>query len=384
MPTQHFAPRVARSCLLALLLAASFTGGARAQDDSCQYSGDGECDEPRYCHSGTDCTDCGNCAPPDDTCRYSGDGECDEPRFCDSGTDCTDCHTCSGGGGGGGGGSGGGSTGAHDSCYYANNNVCNEPSSPNSCSCGTDDTDCTDKLWYYFDRKITDQHPSDFFSRMPLSYSDSICEDSAAVDSMQCRVMAETTANGGQYSEWDAQLSGIVQQCCLGFRNAHYYVDTAGYGVWPNNCADGEEMTCSSECAHAVSHYLDSCSSLNAQVEQMAAQQRSNGWGMTIEQEIAELIADIRSFATTTCESSYADAQGAAQTNRNALLVPTNQAAAVADAVGSAQIRWSPSPSTSSNGCIRTLMSTGSSTGEWARARIIFYYRVSRHYCCDC
>jgi len=35
-------------------------------EDSCQYVGDGACDEPpeqTFCMEGTDCTDCGNCMP---------------------------------------------------------------------------------------------------------------------------------------------------------------------------------------------------------------------------------------------------------------------------------------------------------------------------------
>jgi hypothetical protein len=31
-----------------------------------------------------------------DTCRYAHDGECDEPQFCETGTDCSDCNTCGG------------------------------------------------------------------------------------------------------------------------------------------------------------------------------------------------------------------------------------------------------------------------------------------------
>eukprot|EP01050_Picozoa_sp_SAG11_P013833 SAG11_NODE_1647_length_4512_cov_6.823929_1_plen_191_part_10 len=31
-----------------------------------------------------------------DTCRYALDGECDEPRYCALGTDCTDCDYCGG------------------------------------------------------------------------------------------------------------------------------------------------------------------------------------------------------------------------------------------------------------------------------------------------
>ena len=35
---------------------------AWAQDDSCRYHSDGECDEPRYCAVGSDCSDCGSCS----------------------------------------------------------------------------------------------------------------------------------------------------------------------------------------------------------------------------------------------------------------------------------------------------------------------------------
>ena len=41
-------------------------------------------------------------AAADDSCQYARDGDCDEPRFCSVGTDCTDCHSCVAGPGGGG------------------------------------------------------------------------------------------------------------------------------------------------------------------------------------------------------------------------------------------------------------------------------------------
>ena len=36
--------------------------------------------------------------PQDDSCRYHDDGECDEPDYCASGTDCSDCDRCGGSG----------------------------------------------------------------------------------------------------------------------------------------------------------------------------------------------------------------------------------------------------------------------------------------------
>jgi hypothetical protein len=63
-------------------------GGGGGGNDSCRYAHDGECDEPNYCSSGTDCSDCHSCSSSssgDDSCRYSHDGECDVPQFCSRG-----------------------------------------------------------------------------------------------------------------------------------------------------------------------------------------------------------------------------------------------------------------------------------------------------------
>ena len=40
-----------------------------------------------------------SCTPSynSNTCRYAHDGECDEPRYCARGTDCSDCYTCGNG-----------------------------------------------------------------------------------------------------------------------------------------------------------------------------------------------------------------------------------------------------------------------------------------------
>ena len=77
---------------------------ARADDDSCQYAQDLECDDARYggtaaCDDGTDRTDCARLAAGtwDDSCEWANDNECDEPRFdqstgaCRDGTDAADC-----------------------------------------------------------------------------------------------------------------------------------------------------------------------------------------------------------------------------------------------------------------------------------------------------
>jgi hypothetical protein len=57
-------------------------------EDSCQYAGDGWCDEPSWCDYGTDQSDCyyyGN------DCAWAFDGQCDEPSLCFYGSDNYDC-----------------------------------------------------------------------------------------------------------------------------------------------------------------------------------------------------------------------------------------------------------------------------------------------------
>ena len=94
-----------RHFLTALFLTACLAPSlARADDDSCQYAQDLECDDIRFggtgaCDEGTDRTDCARLAAGtwDDTCEWANDDECDEPRFdrasgaCRDGTDATDC-----------------------------------------------------------------------------------------------------------------------------------------------------------------------------------------------------------------------------------------------------------------------------------------------------
>jgi C1A family cysteine protease len=104
----------------------------------------------RVCVGSADCNAAPPPAPPPtpppppapsggDSCPYANDGECDEPTYCQSGTDSTDCNAAptpaptlaptpapsapSGG----------------DSCPYANDGECDEPT---YCHSGTDSTDC--------------------------------------------------------------------------------------------------------------------------------------------------------------------------------------------------------------------------------------------------
>lgn len=44
--------------------------------------------------SSTECPSPPPAPPADDSCRYANDGECDEPQYCSTGTDCSDCQTC--------------------------------------------------------------------------------------------------------------------------------------------------------------------------------------------------------------------------------------------------------------------------------------------------
>ena len=74
-----------------------------SNEGTCEYTHDGECDEPDLCARGTDSADCGRSSGSGDSCRYANDGECDEPDLCARGTDSADC---------------GRSSGSGDSCRY--------------------------------------------------------------------------------------------------------------------------------------------------------------------------------------------------------------------------------------------------------------------------
>ena len=66
------------------------------------YDGDGWCDDGAYglylnCPEfDNDSGDCAAAGGTDDSCQYSNDGWWDEPMWCATGTDCTDCGTCTG------------------------------------------------------------------------------------------------------------------------------------------------------------------------------------------------------------------------------------------------------------------------------------------------
>jgi len=129
---------------------------ALAQDNSCRWANDGECDEARYggtgaCPSGTDANDCRaearahdrlwTAVPPeirarlgDDSCRWANDLECDDARFggtgaCPDGTDASDCRAMA--------------IGGDNTCRWANDGECDEPGiGTGLCVSGTDTNDC--------------------------------------------------------------------------------------------------------------------------------------------------------------------------------------------------------------------------------------------------
>ncbi|WP_461473164.1 trypsin-like serine peptidase, partial [Pararhodobacter sp.] len=139
------------------VLAVSVPTGALAQQNTCQWANDAECDEARYggtgaCPSGTDANDCRAeaaawqrlmAAVPgdlrarlgDDTCRWANDLECDDATFggtgaCPAGTDASDCRAMA--------------IGGDNSCRWANDNECDEPGiGTGACISGTDANDCS-------------------------------------------------------------------------------------------------------------------------------------------------------------------------------------------------------------------------------------------------
>ena len=75
-----------RSFLTLLFLV--FALPAAAQDNSCQFANDNECDEERYggqgyCDDGTDTADCAliSAGVNNDSCDFANDGECDEEQY---------------------------------------------------------------------------------------------------------------------------------------------------------------------------------------------------------------------------------------------------------------------------------------------------------------
>jgi V8-like Glu-specific endopeptidase len=184
---------------LSLILLGLTAAPAVAQDDSCQYAMDNECDEGRYgggayCQDGTDTTDCKVIAATTD-CEYAFDYECDDASvggtgYCTNGTDAFDCARLA--------------TGAvDDTCVYANDNECDEPrfGGTGVCRDGTDTADCQaqgDAL----DRLI-DMVPDDVGARLgddSCRYSnDGECDDGTfggtgfcdmGTDATDCRALA--------------------------------------------------------------------------------------------------------------------------------------------------------------------------------------------------
>lgn len=105
-PKRVLAPLLLAAAACLVVIAAH---PAVAQDNSCRWANDGECDEPRYggtgaCPDGTDHNDCAAPAgketalPADiaNSCEWANDGQCDENRaggtgLCADGTDTNDC-----------------------------------------------------------------------------------------------------------------------------------------------------------------------------------------------------------------------------------------------------------------------------------------------------
>ncbi|HHX91838.1 MAG TPA: trypsin-like serine protease [Paracoccus sp.] len=147
-------PTLAAALLAGLMMATP--GPAPAQDNSCRWAHDGECDESRYngtgaCPTGTDTHDCRaeaqawqrlwSAVPArlradlgDDSCRWAHDMECDDIRFggtgaCPEGTDASDCRALA--------------IGGDNSCRWADDGECDEPGiGTGVCTSGTDTNDC--------------------------------------------------------------------------------------------------------------------------------------------------------------------------------------------------------------------------------------------------
>ena len=144
-------------------------------NDSCIYANDGLCDEPNYCSSGTDCSDCGSNQNSQTTtssgssstvtCQFVNDGICDEPTYCPVGTDTADCANQSSSASPS---SSTSSTAIPDSCRYARDGYCDEP---NYCAVGTDTTDCQGYQSTTPPSSSSNQNQSDPSNSLPSSTS---------------------------------------------------------------------------------------------------------------------------------------------------------------------------------------------------------------------
>jgi protease YdgD len=133
---------LAAAGLIALSAAAlsGLAGSVAAQNNSCHWAFDGECDEPGIgtgvCRPQSDSYDCRGAGrpPADDSCQWAFDGECDDVRYngtgaCRIGTDTTDCRPLAMGG--------------TNTCEWAYDGECDEPGiGLGVCADGTDTADC--------------------------------------------------------------------------------------------------------------------------------------------------------------------------------------------------------------------------------------------------
>ncbi len=131
MPRRRSPVLMPVAALVMLIWSASL---ANAQENSCRFAVDGECDEPKVCSTGTDAWDCqgaGLLGPND--CFWAYDGECDEPSICPSNSDSWDCRKQ-------------GASPGPESCAYSNDGECDEPGAgTGACLAGTDTMDCSAK-----------------------------------------------------------------------------------------------------------------------------------------------------------------------------------------------------------------------------------------------
>jgi protease YdgD len=142
--------------LLVFLVSFATPQTGQAQQDTCRWAHDNECDEARYggtgaCPAGTDFSDCRTMAsawqrlmdavPQDirarlgtDTCRWANDLECDDANFggtgaCRAGPNASDCRAMA--------------IGGDNTCRWANDGECDEPGiGTGVCVSGTDLNDC--------------------------------------------------------------------------------------------------------------------------------------------------------------------------------------------------------------------------------------------------
>lgn len=260
---------------------------SRSERSTCPYVNDGECDEPTYCDVGTDTADCQNTQSSQSTpsssssssggqgqnssnsCRWANDNVCDEPAYCLPGTDTADCQntqssqstpsstppstppSSSSGGQG---------QSSANSCRWANDNVCDEPT---YCLSGTDTADCQNTQSSQSTPSSSSSGQGQNGSNSCRYANDNECDEpyfcAVGTDTADCQAAANTTSSSSASSSSSGQPTASAGPNSCRWANDNMCDE-------PMNCAIGTDTAdCQNSSATAASQggFGNSCTYAN-------------------------------------------------------------------------------------------------------------------------